>query len=58
MSLWRTFLDVIRPGHPEFKAQLSQLDEHQARLTRALHLLEQPVTRDMKAAADSAAEFR
>jgi hypothetical protein len=58
VNLWRIILDVLRPGSPEFHAQLSLLDEHQARLTRALHLLEQPVTRDMKAAADSAAEFR
>jgi hypothetical protein len=57
MTLLRSIWDVVRPGQPQHKAILASLTHEQGRVMRALLLLDNPATRDVKAATDSAAEF-
>lgn len=48
---------VFRPGNPALKASMLKADEQEARLLRCLQLLDAPVTREIKASTDEAAEF-
>lgn len=53
----RLVVEVFRPGSPALKASLLKADEQEARLLRCLQLLDAPVTREIKASTDEAAEF-
>lgn len=58
MSPWlKVVRDVIRPGQPELKAQLSRLTEEERRLVLCLQMLSDPGIKDVHVSTDQAAEF-
>ena len=57
MKFLRVIKEVLTPGAPEFKAQLSRLSDHESVILKCLQLLEEPAIQDMKNASDEAAEF-
>ena len=56
-KVWRLVKEVLSPGKAEFRAHLSQMEDQERRLLRCLQILDDPVTRDINASTDEAAEF-
>lgn len=57
MNLLRVIKEVLTPGNPEFRAQLTRLGEEELKIVKCLHLLSQPATQALNKGTDEAAEF-
>ena len=56
-DVWTLIKEVLKPGNPEFRAHMARVQEEERRLLRCLQILDDPVTKQINASSDEAAEF-